>query len=167
MPCFGAVKRDIGVAALFVISVAIMLFTPQYRVLSPKVDDMPSKGEQIEIFSYETPIQPVKITIVTIRVVVSLLCPAHFVTHQDHGNPLAEHQDGQCIFNLAVPQEVYGCVIRFTLPPAIPAEVVVASILIIFQIRLVVFLVVAYKILESKTVMAGYKIDAGIGLSSA
>jgi hypothetical protein len=53
-----------------------------------------------------------------------------------------------------------------SLGASIPAVVVVGAVLIIFAIGVVVFVVVADKIMQRKSVVAGDEVDAGLRLPS-
>ena len=67
---------------------------------------------------------------------------------------------------LLVPaQGINGGIVRRTLGPTVPAVIIVGAVLVVFAIGLVVFLIVTDEVVEREAIMAGNKIDAGLGLA--
>ena len=74
-------------------------------------------------------------------------------------------RDGQEILHLPVAQLLHRRIIGRTFDAAVPASVVVGSVAVVFAVGLVVLLVIGDKIVEREAVVAGYEVDALLGLA--
>jgi hypothetical protein len=99
-----------------------------------------------------------------VGVVVSQLRMADGITRIQHRYALGQQQHGQQIPLLLGAQSLDVGIIRRTLGSAIPAEIIVVAIPILFAVGFIVFFVVSDQILQGEAVMRGDKIDAGIVL---
>src|SRR5205814_264135 len=58
-------------------------------------------------------------------------------------------------------------VVRRALDTAIPANIVIAAVLVVFAIGFIVFFVVAHQVFQRETIVAGHEVDAGVGPAAA
>src|SRR5262245_55229388 len=112
------------------------------------------------------PVEPTGLIVLAVGIVVTLLRVAHFVAHQNHWYAKREYRDRQEVFHLPVSQLFYCAIIARALNSAIPAAVVIHAIAIAFAIRFVVFVVIGNEVVEGKSVMTGYEVDALLRLPS-
>jgi len=91
---------------------------------------------------------------------------ANFVGGQDLRDTRGQEQGGHEISLLLRSQRIDRKVFGRSIGASIPAVVVVGAVLIIFAIGVVVFVVVADKIMQRKSVVAGDEVDAGLRLPS-
>ena len=96
----------------------------------PKGDHFLNETEHVPVGLSQTPVKPTCVVVLAVSVVVSLLCPKHFVTKQDHGDTVAEQQDGNHVFGLLLSEGQYLWDLGFPFIPAVPTEVVIAAIMV-------------------------------------
>src|SRR5215472_14187596 len=113
---------------------------------------------QVGMFSYQAPIQPTNLAVLTVAIVISLLGATDFVPHENHGHAERKHGHGQEVFHLAIAQFFDGRIVAGALDAAIPASVIVGSVTVLFLIGLVVLLVVGHKIIECEAIVAANEI---------
>src|SRR3990167_411738 len=111
--------------------------------------------------------KPTDLVILTVRVIVAPLGAAHFVPAADHGDTLGEHQGGEEIPLLPFAQGQDRWIIRGTLDTAVPAQVLICSVLIVLSVGFVVLLVVTDQIMQREAVMAANEVDARVGAAAA
>src|SRR5499433_2471946 len=117
------------------------------------------------MFFEQRPIVPVEFVVLAIGIVVAVLRPADFIAHKEHGQTKREHQHGEEILYLAVPQPLNFRIICWPLNAAVPASIVVRTITIILTVCLIVFSIVRNKVIERESVMTGYEVDALFGFA--
>src|SRR5262249_36862617 len=117
------------------------------------------KFNQIAILA--RPIDPRNFVVLAIGVVVTALSSSQFVTGEDHGGALRQHQAYQYVALLTGAQRIDCGVLGRPLNSAIPRSIVTLAIAILFAVRLVVFLAERHQIMEGESVMRCYEIDAG------
>src|SRR2546426_588091 len=106
----------------------------------------------ILVLSHEIPIKPTDFVILTVGVVVALLRAPDFISGKDHRYASREHQNGSEIFDLTLAQRFdrrIGCI---ALDSAVPAQVVVDAVAIVFPVFLVMLCVVGNQIIQRKTI---------------
>ena len=109
------------------------------------------------------PVEPGKLVVLTVGIVVATLRMAEFVTVPHHGDALA-HQEGRyqrapAALAYLEDRRVVGRAFR----AAVPRAVVVSSVVVVLAVRLVVLAVVGDQVGEGEPVMRGDEIDAGVG----
>jgi len=70
------------------------------------------------------------------------------------------HRNSQKVFYLAVSQIFHCRIIRRSFDAAVEAYVVIRAVAIFFAVGFVMFTVIRDKVIERKTIMTGYKVDA-------
>ena len=108
----------------------------------------------------QPPIEPVRLAIQAIGVVVATLAAADLVTHEQHRRADRHHQHRQEVLDLPAAQRLHVRRVGRPLRAAVPAQVVVRAVAVAFAVRLVVFVVVRDQIVERESVVAGDEVDA-------
>ena len=128
-------------------------------------DKLFDKAMNIRVLLEQAPIEPADHVILAIGVVVAGLCSPHLVAHNEHRDTEGQEGDSQEVLHLLISEPLNRRFVSRTLATAIPAAVVVRTIAIALTIRLVVFSVVRYEIVEREAVMTGNEIDGLFGLT--
>ena len=92
------------------------------------------------------PVEPVQLIVLTIGIVIALFGMGHFVTHQNHGYTLADHEDGECVFDELLAQGVDVRIVCGTFPATVPTVVVIVTVPISFSVSPVMLLIVRKKV---------------------
>jgi len=114
----------------------------------------------------QVPIKPGELVVLTPGVVIATLGPPDFVAGQQHWDPSTDHQDRNEVLCLTATKGDHGGILRLAFNPAVPAQVVVGAVTVIFAIGLIVLMVVANKVAKSETVVASDEINAVFWQSS-
>ena len=105
------------------------------------------------------------LAVLAVGVVVTVLRPAHFIAHVNHRRAGRQQRQGQEILDLPVAQCLDGRIVGRAFDAAVPAQVVVRAVAIVFAVRLVVLVVVRDEIVQREPVVTGDEIDALLGLA--
>src|SRR5262249_52216585 len=108
----------------------------------------------------QVPIKPGELVVLTPGVVVAALGPPDFVASQQHWDASTDHQDGNEVLCLTATKGDHGGILRLAFKPAIPAQVVVGAVTVVFAIGLVVLMIVTNKVTKGETVVASDEINA-------
>jgi len=108
------------------------------------------------------PREPADLIVLAIRIVVAVLGAAELVTGAKHRYTLAQEERGEKVSPLAVSQCVNGLVRRRSLGTAVPGIVVVFTVAVPLAVRLIMFFIVADKVVESKPVMRSNEVNGGV-----
>ncbi len=106
----------------------------------------------------DLPVEPTRLVVLVVGVVVAALGTAELVTGEQHRRALTEQQRRQHVADLALPHGIDRRVIGRPLDPAVPADVVAVAVLVVFAVRLVVLLVVGDDVVQREAVMRGHEI---------
>ena len=120
----------------------------------------PEEIHQRQALFVHFPVDPARLVVLAIRVVVAALGAAEFVAGADHRGALRQNQRSQQIAQLAPPQRLYVSIVGGSLGAAIPGPVVGVAIAIALAIRLVVLIIVGDEVAQGEPVMRGDEIDA-------
>ena len=115
--------------------------------------------------STSVPVEPADLVVLAIGVVVAALRAPDLVAHQQHRRPEREQGQGQEVLDLAVAQRLDGGIVGRPFDAAIPAEVVVGAVAVVFAVCFVVLAVVRDQIVEREAVVAGDEVDALLGFA--
>src|SRR5208282_3102083 len=126
----------------------------------PETNQAPTEEKQVRVLVHKSPIEPADLVILTICVVVTFLRAEYLVASREHWYATREHQDCHDVSDLTVAKRLDVGIVGITLHAAIPAEVIVDAITVVFAVRLVVLLVEGNQVAEGKTVVTGHEIDA-------
>src|SRR5258708_6197505 len=117
-----------------------------------------------ELFQYG-PVKPTDLVILTIPIVVSGLSAPNFVPHEQHRRTYRKQGGGEKIFYHAVAQPLDGWIVAGTFNAAVPTQIGTRAVAVILSIGFIVFRVVRDQIVQGEAIMAGYEIDALLGLA--
>ena len=128
------------------------------------VTQQPARREQghepmhVCVLVEQRPVEPGRLIVVAVGVVVSALRPPHLVAHQQHRYAESEHGGGQAVLHLSVAQFLHRRVVGRTLGPAVPAPIVVRPVTVALAVQLIVFALVRNQVIEGEPVMTGRKV---------
>ena len=122
----------------------------------------PEKFKQIFVFFQKSPVQPGNFVILTVTVVISVLGISEFVTGKEHRCSAAAQKHCAGVSYHAVSKLQNLGIVCLTLCAAVPASVVVCSVCIVPAVIFIMLFVIRIKIIQSKAVVAGQKVDTGI-----
>ena len=114
----------------------------------------------VAVLLQECPIKPADLVILAVGVVVAVLRPPGFVSHQYHRYTQRQQVEGEKILDLAHPQPFHLWIVRRSLNTTIPAQVVVCAIPVVLFICLVVLLVIRNQVVQREAIMRGYEVNA-------
>ena len=126
---------------------------------------LPNKTEHIAVSARKTPVKPGYLVVLTIGVVVTFLRHQHLIPVKEHGDSLTQKQNGHEVPGLPLPQRGDPFIIGLSFYPTVPAKVVIRSILIVITVGVIVFLVIAYEIVDSEAIVTCNEIDTVTGQS--
>ncbi len=109
------------------------------------------------------PIQPGDFIVLAIGVVVAPLRSPDLIPARQHRDAPGQEQRGQQISFLLLAAVVDLRIVGWAFDAVVVAVIVVGAVAIVFHVGLVVFVIVADQILQSKSVVAGDVIDACAG----
>ena len=112
----------------------------------------------------QVPVDPGKLIVLTVDVIVTSLGASEFVAMGDHRHALGEHERCQEVTLLTVAQLDNFFVIRVALCPAVPRAIVVCAVRASLSVRLVVLFVVGDEITKREPSWAMTKLMDAIGL---
>ena len=115
--------------------------------------------------SSEGPVDPAGEVVLALGVVVAALGAQEFVAGQEHGDALGEQQGGDQVLGLAFAEGEDGRVVGRAFDAAVPGEVLVGAVAVVFAVGLVVLVVVADEVVEGEAVVAGDEVDGVQGAS--
>ncbi len=108
----------------------------------------------------ERPVEPARLVVLAVRVVVAPLRAAELVAAEHHGHALRSHEHGPEVLHLALPEGDHEGVLGLALGAAVPTEVVVHAVAVALAVVLVVLLVVRREVPEGEPVVARHEVDA-------
>ena len=114
------------------------------------------------VLAAEIPIDPARLIVLAIGVVVAALGAAKLVAGRQHRDSQREQQRRDEIAFLAKAQGSYRGIVTVAFQAAIPTEILIAAVGVLLAIGPIVFLGVAHRILKGETVMRRNEIDAVI-----
>ena len=117
------------------------------------------------LHGYGAPIEPAQRVVLGVGVVVAQLRAAHLIAHEQHGLALRDEERSQKVFDLLQAQGFDLRVLRGALHPAVPAEIVARTILTIFAVGEVVFIVITDQVVKGEAIVGGDEVDAAVGVA--
>ena len=131
-------------------------------MLFAESDHKLEKLEKVAVFVQITPVEPGDLVILTIPVIVSVLGIAELISGEEHRCSPAAHEHRAGIADHAVTENQHFLIIGFSLHTTVPASVVVAAVRVVPAIALIVLRIIRIQIVQSKSVVAGQKVHAGV-----
>ena len=117
------------------------------------------KAKNVGVFGQQVPVEPTRIIVLAVGVIVAMLTTPHLIAHNKHGHTSGQDDGCEKVLHLAI-AEVLDCrIVRRTFHTAVPASSVVPSVAVAFAILFVVLVVIGDDVVECKTVVARHEID--------
>ena len=161
VPLFRLLRSATGVKPADLQPVAPVL-TSQQRLRRAQGNQPTGKVAQLlVVFSESFPVYPGDLAVLTIAVIIALLRPAKLIACQQHRRAVREEERGEEVALLPLAGGNDIRVFRRPLFAVVIRPVIVMSVVIIFPVIGVMFLVVRYQVVQREAVMRGDKIDAG------
>ena len=124
------------------------------------MDQLARESMNVGVGLQSIPVQPVQFIVLAIRIVVAQLRTPNFITHQQHGNSEGQQIDGKEVLDLPLAKFFDLRIIRRSLDAAIPTDIMVVSVAIVFVVGKIVLFVVRDQIIQREAVMSRHKVDA-------
>src|SRR5205085_2396604 len=140
----------------------------KYPVLPAHMHEIADEFAQCFVFRANVlPFQPGDFVVQAIGVVVAALRVTKFVTGEQHRYTERQQQRREQVALLLVAQADDRGIVCWSLDPAIPAEIRVVPVAVLFTVGLVVLFVVADEVVQREAVMRGDEVDARPRASAA
>ena len=91
----------------------------------------------IAILVDQIPVKPIDVIVLAVGVVVASLRTPHFIAGYKHGHPARKQKEGCKVLNLASAQRFDSGIGGFALHPAVPTQVVIDPIPVVFAVGLI------------------------------
>ena len=135
------------------------IFTPetaatQRRVALAEGDHALEEAENILIGLELRPIEPSRDVVLVIRIIIAKLRIQEFISGSKHRGSVRQHKQAEEVLHLLpVQRQHLGRGARITLMSAVPAVVLVHSVLVILSVGPIMLLVVGDQIIQSEAVL--------------
>src|ERR1700749_4330168 len=113
----------------------------QDRILLPQGGQVLDKSNQRLALPTDIPVEPTDLIVLAIRIVVALLRAPEFIAGQEHRGALGKQERRQKIPDLSFPQGIDFGIIGGAFDTTVPGAVVAGAVLVVFAVRLVMFVV--------------------------
>src|SRR5271166_2572637 len=133
-----------------------MFHVPHHTALDQQLHE----PEDVGVFGQQIPVEPTRITVLAVSIIVAALATPHLIAHNKHRHTERKHGDREKVLCLAVAQPLDYGIVRRAFDAAVPASVLLAAIAVIFAIVFVMLLVIGHKIVKRKPVVTRNEIDA-------
>ena len=97
----------------------------------------------VRVLRKQIPVEPARLIVLAIGVVVATLTAPHLVTHEEHRHAHRKHTCHEEVLNLPVAQFLYRRIVRRAFKAAVPASILLASIVVVFAVFFVVLVIVS------------------------
>src|ERR1035438_8924698 len=124
------------------------------------LDQQLHEPEDIRMFAQQVPVEPTRVVVLAVGVVVAALATPHLIAHDEHGHTTGQHQRGEEVLYLSVAKPLDYGIVRRTFNAAVPAPVLLTSVPVVLTILFVVLVVIRDDIVERKSVVARNEVDA-------
>jgi len=119
--------------------------------------DQPFDKSKKFLFPFQfPPVQPSRQIILAIDIVVTLLGIGKFIACQNAGRPLRQQHKGERVLHLPVAQFQDAFFSCRPFCPAVPAEIIVRSILVILPIGFVMLAIIGNQVAQGEAIMVRY-----------
>ena len=133
----------------------------------PGSDEETYKAVDIGVAFNQFPVEPACLIILAIGVVVPPLGAAHLVTHMQHWRTDGYEGQRQEVLYLPVAERFDCRIAGGSLDAAVPAQVRVGTVPVLFAVGLVVLALVGNQVVQGKSIVTGDEIDALFGPRSS
>ena len=111
------------------------------------------------MFGQQIPVEPTRIVVLAVGIIVAALTTPHLVAHNKHGHTCGQHDGCEKVLHLPVAEPLDFGIVRRTFEAAVPASVVVASVAVALAVFFVVLVVIGDEVVQRKTIVARNEID--------
>src|SRR4030095_5674474 len=130
----------------------------RYEIKS--MSDQPlDKATHVAVLSEHAPVEPTRLVIVAVHVVVAELRASHFVAHQQHRRALCKQGQSQEILHLSIAKRLNRRVSGRAFDAAVPAQIVIGAVAVPLPVALIVLDVVGNEIVECEPIVAGDEVN--------
>src|ERR1035438_3414165 len=96
-------------------------------------DQQLHEPEDIRIFAKQVPVEPTRIVVLAVGVVVPALATPHLIAHNKHGHTSGQHQRCEKVLHLSAAKPLDYEIVRRTFCAAVPASVLLASVPVVLD----------------------------------
>jgi len=121
------------------------------------------KPVKVPVSFEQRPVQPADCIILAPAVVVAFCSSRKFISSGHHRYSLGDKEEDEKAFHAAKTQFNDIPSVGFSFATTVPADVVVLSIPVVLTVGVVMFFIVADKVIEGETIMTGDEIDGAQG----
>src|SRR5271166_5115023 len=86
------------------------------------------KPQDIDMCGQQIPIEPARLVVLAVGVIVSALATPHLVAHEKHGNAAGQHKGCEKVLDLPVAELLNYGIVSGPFKTAVPASVVLAAV---------------------------------------
>src|SRR3974377_193764 len=90
--------------------------------------------EDICMFREQAPVEPTRLVVLAVSVIVSGLAAPHLIAHDKHGTPAEQHDGGEEVLPLPVSELLDCLIVRRALDAAVPAPVLLTPVAVVLAI---------------------------------
>src|SRR5437660_1008483 len=95
----------------------------------------------------ERPVEPRDFIILAVAIIVAALTASYLISHQQHRRAGCQQRERQQVLYLALAQARDLRIIGRTLNTAVPAEIVVRAVAVIFAVGFIVFIIERHQVM--------------------
>src|ERR1019366_7119842 len=106
--------------------------------------------EDIRMFAQQVPVEPTRLVVLAVGVVVAALATPHLIAHYKHGNTTGQHQRCKKVLHLPVAKPLDYGIVRRTFNAAVPGSVLLTPVPVVLTIHFVVLVVIRDDIVKRK-----------------
>src|SRR5262249_13868361 len=117
------------------------------------------------MFGRQVPIEPTRIVVLAVGVVVASLAAPHLVAHNKHGYTTGQHDGCEKVFHLPAAKALDHGIVRRAFKAAVPTSVLPTSIAVALAVFFVVLVVIGHEVVKRKAVVARNEIDTLLGFA--
>lgn len=133
----------------------------------PEGDHLAKELKKLSIIFELVPVEPSRLVILVVRIVVALLRVQELVTRQKHRRAVCQEQQAADILSLTTPQcRDWLREVPISLVTTVPAEIICRAIRIVVAVCFVMAFVVRDLIVQRETVVRVHVVNALVGVKS-
>jgi hypothetical protein len=117
----------------------------------------------VTVFGNQRPIQPIRVIVLAISVVVSPLATPNLIAHHKHGHTYRQHGSDEEVFHLPIAESFYFRIVCRPFESAVPTPVILVAVAVVLAILFVVLVIVCDNIVQREPIVARYEVDALLG----
>src|SRR5581483_5704932 len=119
IPCAGPMPANVRAPTSDIVRMAKERAASEHRLRMAERVAVSEKANQVRVFLLKSPVEPAQLVVVVVRIVVAMLGSTGLVTHHDHGDTLAHHQQTDRVLYLLAAQGIYARIVGLAFPAAV------------------------------------------------